>query len=109
MADEHIDEHEEENIELVVDDVFTGDEDLPVVEDVIVEVAFGDPEDDDDELERTFSWVESFSPGVCRKQVADLLMSGGDIHIILDKLTVTVPMMELFRLLEKVDFFKGED
>lgn len=113
MAEEHIERSRgEDDIEIEFDEKVCGCaelEDLPVVEDAIVEVAFGDPEDENAEIDRTLSWVESFEPGMLQKQVADLFMTDGDVHIILDKMTVTVPMMELFRLLEKVDFFKGEE
>lgn len=113
MAEEHIEKpREEDELDIKFDDEAcqcVDLEDLPVVEDAIVEVGFGDPGDGNDDIDRTINWVDSFEPGLLKKQVADLLMSDGDIHIILDRMTVTVPMMELFRLLEKVDFFKAED
>lgn len=113
MAEEHIEKpREEDDIEIEFDDEAcecADPEDLSVVEDAIVEVAFGDPGDDAENSLRTISWVDSFTPGLLKKQVADLLMADGDVHIILDNMAVTVPMMELFRLLEKVQFFKDAE
>ena len=102
---------EEEQIEVELEDEgFDRPEgDLPVAEDAIVEVAFGDPDDEDEDIDRTLCWVESFAPGALRREVADLLMVDGNIRIVLDKVTVAVPMMELFRLLEKIDLFKSEE
>jgi hypothetical protein len=69
-------------------------------ENAVIDVAFGEPEDGPVEGERVMDWVASFPPGEFQRQVADLFLSDGEIYIMMDKLTVVVPMMELFRLLE---------
>lgn len=69
-------------------------------ENVVIDVAFGEPEDGPEEEQRVMDWVASFPPGEFQRQVADLFLSDGEIYIMMDKLTVVVPMMELFRLLE---------
>lgn len=69
-------------------------------EDAVVDVAFGEPEDGLEEEERVLDWVASFPPGEFQRQVADLFLSDGEIYIMMDKMTVVVPIMELFRLLE---------
>ena len=85
-----------------------GDEDLeeeedeePVMaEDAVVDLAFGEPEDGPDEEQRVLDWVSSFNPGEFQRQVADLFLSEGEIYIMMDKMTVVLPLVELFRLLE---------
>ena len=69
-------------------------------ENAVIDVAFGEPEDGLEEEERVLDWVASFPPGEFQRQVADLFLSDGEIYIMMDKMTVVVPMMELFRLLE---------
>jgi hypothetical protein len=69
-------------------------------ENAIIDVAFGEPEDGLEEEEQVLNWVASFPPGQFQRQVADLFLSEGEIYIITDKMSVVVPMMELFRLLE---------
>jgi hypothetical protein len=77
------------------------EESQPVMsENAIIDVAFGEPEDGLEEEEQILNWVASFPPGQFQRQVADLFLSEGDIYIIMDKLSVVVPLMELFRLLE---------
>ncbi len=95
--EEAVEEESEDDVEELEDE-----EDLePVVsENAIVEVAFGEPEDGLDEEERVLDWVSSFKPGEFQRQVADLFMSDGEVYIMLDKMTVILPMIELFRLLE---------
>lgn len=83
--------------------------DLPMVEDAIVDVSFGEPEDDDEDSARMMAWVSSFPPGEYKKQVADLFMSKGEIYVVMDKMSITIPLMEIFRLLEKGDFFKQDE
>jgi hypothetical protein len=78
-------------------------------ENAVIEVAFGEPEDGAIEGERVMDWVGSFPPGEFQRQVADLFLSDGEIYIMMDKLTVVVPMMELFRLLEMAGAPKLED
>ncbi|GEM_PF-7006532 len=73
---------------------------LPMAEDAVVDVAFGEPEDGPEEEQRVLDWVSSFTPGEFQRQVADLFLSEGDIYIMLDKMTVALPLVELFRLLE---------
>jgi hypothetical protein len=69
-------------------------------ENAVIDVAFGEPEDGRDEEERVLDWVSSFKPGEFQRQVADLFLSDGEVYIMMDKMTVVLPMMELFRLLE---------
>jgi hypothetical protein len=69
-------------------------------ENAVIDVAFGEPEDGLDEEERVLDWVASFPPGEYQRQVADMFLSDGEIYIMMDKMTVVVPLMELFRLLE---------
>jgi hypothetical protein len=78
-------------------------------ENAVIDVAFGEPEDGPIEGERVMDWVASFPPGEFQRQVADLFLSDGEIYIMMDKLTVVVPMMELFRLLEMAGANKLED
>ncbi|MDW5562011.1 MAG: hypothetical protein SA339_02205 [Methanomassiliicoccus sp.] len=78
-----------------------GAEEPPVMaEDAVVDVAFGEPEDGPEEEGRVLDWVASFPPGEFQRQVADLFLSDGEIYIMMDKLTVVLPLVELFRLLE---------
>jgi hypothetical protein len=72
----------------------------PMAEDAVVDVAFGEPEDGPEEEQRVLDWVSSFTPGEFQRQVADLFLSEGEIYIMLDKMTVVLPLVELFRLLE---------
>lgn len=69
-------------------------------ENAIIDVAFGEPEDGLEEEEQVLNWVASFPPGQFQRQVADLFLSEGEIYIVMDKLSVVVPLTELFRLLE---------
>ena len=69
-------------------------------ENAVIDVAFGEPDDGLDAEERVLDWVSSFKPGEFQRQVADLFLSDGEVYIMLDKMTVVLPMMELFRLLE---------
>lgn len=72
----------------------------PMAEDAVVDVAFGEPEDGPEEEQRVLDWVSSFAPGEFQRQVADLFLSEGEIYIMMDKMTVVLPLVELFRLLE---------
>ena len=72
----------------------------PMAEDAVVDVAFGEPEDGPEEEQRVLDWVSSFTPGEFQRQVADLFLSEGEIYIMMDKMTVVLPLVELFRLLE---------
>jgi hypothetical protein len=69
-------------------------------ENAVIDVAFGEPEDGLDEEERVLDWVASFPPGEYQRQVADMFLSDGEIYIMMDKMTVVLPLVELFRLLE---------
>ena len=96
MEEEGAEEETDEEEELETD------EDLvPVMsENAVIDVAFGEPDDGLDEEERVLDWVSSFKSGEFQRQVADLFLSDGEVYIMLDKMTVVLPMMELFRLLE---------
>jgi hypothetical protein len=78
-------------------------------ENAVIDVAFGEPEDGPEEEQRVMDWVASFPPGEFQRQVADLFLSDGEIYIMMDKLTVVVPMMELFRLLEMAGANRVQD
>ncbi len=89
-------EEEDDEEELETEEGLT-----PVMsENAVIDVAFGEPDDGLDEEERVLDWVSSFKPGEFQRQVADLFLSDGEVYIMLDKMTVVLPMMELFRLLE---------
>jgi hypothetical protein len=87
---------EEEDEELAEE----GEEESVMAEDAVVDVAFGEPEDGPQEEQRIIDWVSSFPPGEFQRQVADLFLSDGEIYIMMDKLTVVLPLVELFRLLQ---------
>jgi hypothetical protein len=73
----------------------------PVVsENAVIDVAFGEPDDELEEEERVLDWVSSFKPGEFQRQVADLYMSNGEIYLMMDKMTMVIPVAELFRLLQ---------
>jgi hypothetical protein len=69
-------------------------------ENAVIDVAFGEPDDGLEEEEKVLDWVSSFKSGEFQRQVADLFMSNGEIYIMLDKMTVVIPVAELFRLLQ---------
>lgn len=103
MARRKNDDWKEEEAEEEYDEGDTEtDEGLePVMsENAVIDVAFGEPEDGKDEEERVLDWVSSFKPGEFQRQVADLFLTDGEVYIMMDKMTVVLPMMELFRLLE---------
>ncbi len=106
MAKNQQEESEEEQMVDLEDE-----EDMePVMsENAVIDVAFGAPEDGPVEGERVMDWVASFPPGEFQRQVADLFLSDGEIYIMMDKLTVVVPMMELFRLLEMAGTNSAQD
>lgn len=87
---------EEEDEELDEEEV----EEPVMAENAVVEVAFGEPEDGPEAQQRVLDWAASFPPGEFQRQVADLFLSDGEIYIMMDKMTVVLPLMELFRLLE---------
>ncbi|NLT37831.1 MAG: hypothetical protein GXX95_06710 [Methanomassiliicoccus sp.] len=102
MAREKDEDWEEEGADEEDDEEEMEEEGLePVMsENAVIDVAFGEPEDGWDEEERVLDWVSSFKPGEFQRQVADLFLSDGEVYIMMDKMTVVLPMMELFRLLE---------
>jgi|GEM_PF-2334266 len=81
---------------------------LPMSDDAVVGVSFGDPDDDQMDSQRVIDWVSSFRPGHYHKQVADLFLAEGEIYVVMDKMSLTIPLMEVFRLLEKGGFFQSE-
>lgn len=100
--EESAEEHEDE----VNEDEACPEPELTMADDAVVDVSFGDPEDDELDSERVIDWVSSFRPGQYHKQVADLFLAEGEIYVVLDKMSVTIPLMEVFRLLEMGGFFK---
>jgi hypothetical protein len=78
-------------------------------ENAVIDVAFGEPEDGLEEEERVLDWVSSFKPGEFQRQVADLFMSNGEIYLMMDKMTVVIPVAELFRLLQNYSVEMEED
>jgi hypothetical protein len=92
--------NEEEGLEGEDEELDEEEEEPVMAEDAVVDVAFGEPEDGPEEEQRVLDWVSSFPPGEFQRQVADLFLSDGEIYIMMDKMTVTLPMVELFRLLE---------
>jgi hypothetical protein len=103
--EERDEEHEDEESE----DEECLELELTMVDDAVIDVSFGDPEDDELDSERVIDWVSSFRPGQFQKQVADLFLADGEIYVVLDKMSVTIPLMEVFRLLEKGGFFKAPE
>jgi hypothetical protein len=69
-------------------------------ENAVIDVAFGEPDDGLEEEERVLDWVSSFRSGEYQRQVADLFLSEGEIYVMLDKMTMVLPLAELFRLLQ---------
>lgn len=101
MPHDYDDEERNEEEGLGDEDLEEEEEEEPVMaEDAVVDVAFGEPEDGPDEEQRVLDWVSSFNPGEFQRQVADLFLSEGEIYIMMDKMTVVLPLVELFRLLE---------
>ncbi len=96
---------DEESVVTLVD----GRGGFPLVENVIVGMSFGEPDDSCERSERTVNWVNSFTPGMMERQVSDLFMSDGLVHIILDRMTVTLPVIDLLHLLERADPFGISD
>lgn len=92
--------NEEEGLEDEDEELDEEAEDTVMAEDAVVDVAFGEPEDGPEEEQRVLDWVSSFAPGEFQRQVADLFLSEGEIYIMMDKMTVVLPLVELFRLLE---------
>ncbi len=92
--------NEEEGLEQEDEDLEEEVEEPVMAEDAVVDVAFGEPEDGPEEEQRVLDWVSSFPPGEFQRQVADLFLSDGEIYIMMDKMTVVLPLVELFRLLE---------
>ena len=80
---------------------------ISVADDVIVDVSFGDPEGDELDMERVLNWASSFPPGQYQKQVADLFLSEGEIYVVLDKMSIVIPLMDLLRLLERGGLFES--
>ena len=99
----------EEEMDEELDRLAMGGIEVPNTEDVIVDVSFGDPEDDDAETHRVINWVASFSPGHYQKQVADLFLSEGEIYVMMDKLSVTIPLFDMLQLLERGGIFEKKD
>ncbi|WP_019176207.1 hypothetical protein [Methanomassiliicoccus luminyensis] len=99
-------EEDEMDIEFDDDDV---EDDGPVVAvgNAIVEVCFGDPEDEGDEVERTLCWVESFVPGLLTRQVADLFVHHGNVCMIMDRMTVTIPLKTVRLLVRQAGLIEG--
>jgi hypothetical protein len=101
MPRDYDDEERNEEEDLGDEDLEEEEDEEPVMaEDAVVDVAFGEPEDGPDEEQRVLDWVSSFNPGEFQRQVADLFLSEGEIYIMMDKMTVVLPLVELFRLLE---------
>ena len=92
-----------------LDRIEVGDACIPMADDIIVDVAFGDPEDDEAAEQRISAWVASFPPGRYQKQVADLFLSEGEVYVMMDKMSITIPLIDLFRVLERGGLFKQED
>lgn len=92
--------NEEEGLEQEDEGLEEEVEEPVMAEDAVVDVAFGEPEDGPEEEQRVLDWVSSFPPGEFQRQVADLFLSDGEIYIMMDKMTVVLPLVELFRLLE---------
>ena len=107
--DEELEEEMDMEMDEELDHIELGDADIPMVEDVIVDVAFGEPEDDEVAEQRTMDWVASFPPGSYQKQVADLFLSGGEVYVMMDKMSITIPLMDLFQVMERGGFFKQEE
>lgn len=103
-------EEKEEGLEEEEED-FEAEEGLePVMsENAVIDVAFGEPEDGPEEESRVQDWVSSFKPGEFQRQVADLFLSDGEIYIMMDKMTMVLPMMELFRLLENAGAIRDDE
>lgn len=104
-------EREEEEVDLEVEEDFETEEGLePVMsENAVIDVSFGEPEDGPQEESRVLDWVSSFKPGEFQRQVADLFLSDGEIYVMMDKMTMVLPMMELFRLLENAGAIRDEE
>jgi len=112
MPRDYEDEERNEEEDLEGDEEISEEEEgeEPVMaEDAIVDVAFGEPEDAPEDEQRVLDWVSSFPPGEFQRQVADLFLSDGDIYIMMDKMTVVIPLLELFRLLERAGATKEAD
>lgn len=104
--EEELEEEEEEDEE----DMEAREGLEPVMsENAIIDLSFGEPDDGPEEEVRVQDWVSSFKPGEFQRQVADLFLSDGEVYIMLDKMTVVLPMMELFRLLESAGAVKEDD
>lgn len=99
----------EEEMDEELDRIEMGGIEVPNTEDVIVDVSFGDPEDEEAETQRVLNWVASFSPGHYQKQVADLFLSEGEIYLMMDKMSVTIPLFDVLQLLERGGLFDKKD
>lgn len=99
----------EEEMDEELDRMEMGGIEVPNTEDVIVDVSFGDPEDDETEEQRVLNWVASFPPGHYQKQVADLFLSEGEIYVMMDKMSVTIPLFDVLQLLERGGLFEKKD
>lgn len=107
MTDGHgIKPMDEELVLELGDDDLDDDEPLVAVGNAIVELCLGDPEDEDEEVERTISWVRGFIPGLLTRQVADLFISHGSVCMVIDRVTVTVPIRTMRLLLEQAELIK---
>lgn len=99
----------EEEMDEELDRLAMGGIEVPNTEDVIVDVSFGDPDDEDGETQRVLNWVASFPPGEYQKHVADLFLSEGEIYVMLDKMSITIPLFDILQLLERGGLFEKED
>jgi len=104
-TDEELDAEMDEELDQLSEDEFG----LPMIDDAVVDVSFGEPEDDELDSERVIDWVSSFPPGLYQKQVADLFLSEGEVYVIMDKMSITIPLMDIFMLLEKGGYFKEQE
>lgn len=100
MPRDYEDEERNEEEDLEEENEEFDEEESIMAENAVVDVAFGEPEDGPEEEQRVLDWVSSFPPGEFQRQVADLFLSDGEIYIMLDKMTVVLPLVELFRLLQ---------
>ncbi|MBI0582779.1 MAG: hypothetical protein ISF22_00980 [Methanomassiliicoccus sp.] len=98
--DEEEHDEEEQKIEDEEEEVDMEEAEPVMAEDAVIDVSFGDRDDKPEDEGRVLDWVSSFKPGEFQRQVADLFLSEGEIYIMLDKMTVVLPLVELFRLLE---------
>lgn len=93
-------EERDEEEDLEADEEGFDEEEPIMAENAVVDVAFGEPDDGPEEEQRVIDWVSSFPPGEFQRQVADLFLSDGEIYVMMDKMTVVLPLVELFRLLQ---------